>query len=555
MPGKRRRAQRERPGERPGLTHLPHGGEASKIAVSIALEPALSWQPELDELERRRRHTLELGGTEKVKRHRDNGKLTVRERIDMLLDPGSFREIGSVSGFASYDRDNALSGFVATNHIMGRGAIEARTVAVSADDFTVRGGANDGGVGEKLVYVERMANELRIPLIRLVDGTGGGGSVKTIETIGRTYVPAVPGWEYAVANMATVPVVGLALGSVAGLGAARVANSHYSLMVEGISQIFAAGPPVVARAGETVTKEQLGGAHIHGVNGTVDDVVATEAEAFARTRRFLSYLPPSIDQLPPRGPTTDDPSRRDEKLLSAVPRDARKVYRMRPIVESVMDAGSWFEIGRGWGKSVITGLARLDGWPVAVLASDPYHYGGAWTARASEKLTRFVDLAQTFHLPVVHLADIPGFLIGVKAEEEATIRYGARAMAAIYQASVPWCSILVRRAFGVAGAAHQNHGRYNVRYAWPSGEWGSLPIAGGLEAAYKGELEKAADPAARLAEIEARLNQFTSPFRTAEQFKVEEIIDPRETRRLLCEFANLAAPLRVPGLSAFGMRP
>lgn len=515
----------------------------------------MTWQPELDELERRRRHTLELGGTEKVRRHRDNGKLTVRERIDMLLDPGSFREIGSVSGFASYDAENALSGFVATNHIMGRGTIGARTVAVSADDFTVRGGANDGGVGEKLVYVERMANELRIPLIRLVDGTGGGGSVKTIETIGRTYVPAVPGWEYAVANMATVPVVGLALGSVAGLGAARVANSHYSLMVEGISQIFAAGPPVVARAGETVTKEELGGAHIHGVNGTVDDVVATEAEAFARTRRFLSYLPPSIDQLPPRGPTTDDPSRRDEKLLSAVPRDARKVYRMRPIVESVMDAGSWFEIGRGWGKSVITGLARLDGWPVAVLASDPYHYGGAWTARASEKLTRFVDLAQTFHLPVVHLADIPGFLIGVQAEREATIRYGARAMAAIYQASVPWCSILVRRAFGVAGAAHQNHSRYNVRYAWPSGEWGSLPIAGGLEAAYKGELEKAVDPAARLAEIEARLNQFTSPFRTAEQFKVEEIIDPRETRSLLCEFANLAAPLRVPGRSAFGMRP
>ncbi len=515
----------------------------------------MSWQPELDLLKQRQTAALELGGPEKVARHTGNGKLTVRQRIAALLDADSFREIGSASGFARYDRDNVLASFTPTNQIMGRGRIEGRSVAVSGDDFTVRGGANDGGVLEKLVYVERMALELRIPLVRLVDGTGGGGSVKTIETIGRTYVPAVPGWEYAVMNLATVPVVGLALGSVAGLGAARVATSHYSLMVEGISQIFAAGPPVVARTGETVTKDQLGGTAIHGKNGTVDDVVASEAEAFARTRRFLSYLPPSVHQLPPRSAPADDPQRREEWLIGAVPRDPRKVYKMRPIVEALVDLDSFFEIGRAWGKSVITGFARLDGWPVAVIASDPYHYGGAWTAHASEKLVRFIDLAQTFHLPVVHLVDIPGFRIGVQAEEEATIRVGSRAMAAVYQATVPWCSILMRRAFGVAGAAHQSTGRFNVRYAWPSGEWGSLPIAGGLEAAYKAELAAAPDPQARLAEIETRLKQFTSPFRTAEQFMVEEIIDPRSTRALLTEFANLAAPLRAIGPSAFGMRP
>ncbi len=228
---------------------------------------------------------------------------------------------------------------------------------------------------------------------------------------------------------------------------------------------------------------------------------------------------------------------------------------MRPIVDALVDRDSIFEIGKMWGRSIITGFARLDGWPVAVVASDPYHYGGGWTARASEKLVRFVDMAQTFHLPVVHLVDIPGFQIGVEAEEAATIRYGARAMAAIYQATVPRCSIIVRRAFGVAGAAHQSTGRFNIRYAWPSGEWGSLPLAGGLEAAYKAELEASADPATKLAEIEVRLKQFTSPFRTAEQFLVEEIIDPRETRGLLCEFANLAAPLRTVGASTFGMRP
>ena len=252
---------------------------------------------------------------------------------------------------------------------------------------------------------------------------------------------------------------------------------------------------------------------------------------------------------------TDDANRKEEKLLSAVPRDPKKVYQMRPIISALMDHDSFFEIGKMWGRAIITGFARLDGWPVAVVASDPYHYGGGWTARASEKLVRFVDMAQTFHLPVVHLVDIPGFQIGVEAEEAATIRYGSRAMAAVYQATVPWCSIIVRRAFGVAGAAHQATGRFNLRYAWPSGEWGSLPIAGGLEAAYKAELEASSDPAAKLAEIEGRLKQYTSPFRTAEQFMVEEIIDPRETRALLCEFANLSAPLRTVGPSRFGMRP
>jgi len=227
----------------------------------------------------------------------------------------------------------------------------------------------------------------------------------------------------------------------------------------------------------------------------------------------------------------------------------------RLIIASVVDKDSFFETGRLWGRSVITGFARLSGWPVAVMAGDPMHYGGAWTARASEKVMRFVDLAQTFHLPVVHLVDVPGFLIGPQAEQEGTIRYGMRAAAAILQSSVPWCSVIVRKVFGVAGALHQNSSRYGMRMAWPSAEWGSLPIAGGLEAAYRAEIEAAPDPAAKRAEIEQRIRKFASPMRGAERFDVEEIIDPRDTRKLLCEFAGLAAPLRAAGRSSFGVRP
>jgi acetyl-CoA carboxylase carboxyltransferase component len=228
---------------------------------------------------------------------------------------------------------------------------------------------------------------------------------------------------------------------------------------------------------------------------------------------------------------------------------------MRRIVEALVDRGSFFEIGRQWGRPIITGLARLSGWPVALMAGDPMHYGGAWTAKASEKITRFVDLAQVFHLPVVHLVDVPGFLIGPDAERDATIRFGMRAASAVLQSSVPWCSVLVRKVFGVAGAVHQNSTRYCMRMAWPSAEWGSLPIAGGLEAAYKAEIEAAPDPEAKRAEIEARIRRFASPLRSAEKYDVEEIIDPRDTRPLLCEFAELAAPLRIPGPVRFGVRP
>jgi acetyl-CoA carboxylase carboxyltransferase component len=515
----------------------------------------MSWKPEIEALRERERLARLMGGPDKVKRQRDGGKLTVRERIDRLLDPGSFHEIGAIAGRAQYDEAGNLAEFMPANFVVGRGTIAARPVVVGGDDFTVRGGAGDASIYGKQAIGEQFANEMRIPLIRLVDGTGGGGSVKTLEVTGRTYVPANPAWDWVVANMAVIPVVALGLGSVAGLGAARLVSSHYSLMVRGISQMFIAGPALVKRIGIDMTKEELGAAMIHAKAGAVDDVVESEDEAFERARRFLSYLPSSVFELPPRGAVADDASRREEGLIEAIPRDRRKIYPIRKVLDAVLDRGSFLEIGRNFGGSVVTGLARLDGWPVAVLASNPQIYGGAWTAESAQKTCRFVDLANTFHLPVVHFVDIPGFLIGPEAEKAGTIRHGARALAAIYQAQVPWCSIILRKVFGVAGAGHMNHTRLHYRYAWPSGDWGSLPIEGGLEAAYRADLEASPDPVALQREIEERLNRVRSPFRTAEAFMIEEIIDPRDTRPLLCEFANLAAPLRSAGRVATGMRP
>lgn len=516
-----------------------------------------SWEPEIEELKRRTRLAEEMGGPEMVDRQHKAGRLTVRERIERLVDPGSFHETGALAGSPAYEGERLVA-IRPANFVMGTARLAGRRLVVGGDDFTIRGGAMDAAIVGKQVYGERMARELRVPIVRLVDGTGGGGSVKTYEQQGRTYVPGNPGWDLICAALSEIPVVAAALGPVAGLGAARVAASHFAVMVRGVSQIFAAGPPLVARAfGEAIEKETLGGAYLHGVNGVVDNVVDSEEEAFGQIRRFLSYLPQNAWQQPARVPPSDDPRRRDEELIRLVPRSRRRPYDARRMLRHVVDRDSLFEMGPGWGPSLITALARLDGYPVGVMASDPMHAGGALTADGSDKMTRFVDLCDTFHLPVVHFVDQPGFLIGVAAERAGTIRKGVRALSAIYQASVPWVSVIVRRVFGVAGAGHANVHALNLRYAWPSGDWGSLPIEGGIEAAYKRELEAAPDRAARLRELEERLNAVRSPFRTAEAFGVEEIIDPRDTRPLLTDWIALAYELEATrlGPKTRGMRP
>ncbi len=500
----------------------------------------MSWEKEVEELRRREAMAEAMGGPDKVARQHGRGKLDARERIRRLVDPDSFREIGKIAGRGGYDEAGELTALAASNFIYGRAKIAGRTVVATADDFTVRGGAGDAALYRKFTQAEAMAFELRLPLIRMIDGTGGGGSVKTLDNTGYTYVPAVPGWGQIAQNLETVPVVALALGPTAGLGAARAVASHYSVMVRGLSQLFAAGPAVAAAIGEDIDKEGLGGSDIHTRNGVVDDEVASENEAFAAARRFLSYLPSSVDRLAARTSCDDPVDRREEMLLSVVPREDKQVYAMRQIVDAVFDRGSVFEMGRRWGRAAITAFARLDGWPVAVLASDPSFLGGSWEALTSQKVERFVKLADRFRLPVVHLVDNPGFMIGVEAERAATIRFGVQAMNAVYAATIPWASIIVRRAYGIAGSAMSNAERFQYRFAWPSGDWGSLPVAGGLEVAYKSELEAADDPAARLAEIRARLDRVKSPFRTAEHFGIEDIIDPRDTRPLLCEFAGLA---------------
>jgi len=337
-----------------------------------------------------------------------------------------------------------------------------------------------------------------------------------------------------------VPVVSAVLGSVAGLPAVNACMAHFNVMVRGTAQVFPGGPPVVKAAlGYDITKEELGGAQVHGaISGVVDNVVESEDEAFATIRRFLSYLPASVWEMAPRCRTDDDPERRDERLLSIVPRNRRRTYDAHRVIESVVDRGSFFEIAPAYGRARITGLARLNGYAVGIMANNPM-FGGSTDVAGGDKVIRLIQLCDTFHLPLVSLADEPGFTVGIEQEKKGIERAGARLVVATCDSQMPWITVVMKQVYGVAGQCqHRPTGMFR-RYAWPSAEWGSMHIAGGAAAAYRREIETADDPEGKREEIEARLQAIASPFRTAEATG-QDIIDPRDTRPLLCEFVEEA---------------
>lgn len=490
----------------------------------------------LAELRQRRQMGTRMGGEEAVAKYKARGRQSARERIAALLDGGSFRELGRITGRGTYDAEGRLQDLQPVNAIIGTGRVEGRKVVVSADDYTIRAGSSEGSLSDKWVYAERMALGQQLPIVRLVDTAGG--SVKLLLQGSSSKIPGYANWP-AVDLLKTVPVVGVALGACAGLGAVKVLLSHFSIMVRDQSQVFAAGPPVVKQAyGIDIDKNDLGGYKVHRKSGLVHNEAVDEADALRQARQFLSYLPRSAHRLPDRVPPTDDTERADDWLQHAIPQDRRKIYDPRKIMASLFDRDSVFEIGRWQGGSIITAFARLNGWPVGVLCSDPRVAGGAMTLVAANKMERHAKLCDTFGLPMVNLVDQPGNATGPDAELVGTLLGAVRVVQVIEDVRIPWLSIIMRRAFGMAGGLHapKYFPALNYRFAWPTARWGSIPIEGGVDAAHKSEIEAADDPVAARAALEARYHHIGSPFRTAEQFGILDIIDPRETRSLLCDW-------------------
>jgi acetyl-CoA carboxylase carboxyltransferase component len=349
------------------------------------------------------------------------------------------------------------------------------------------------------------------------------------------------------------------LGSVVGIGAAKAVLGHFSVMVRDISQLFVAGPPVVTHAmGYDVTKEDLGDWRIHCRNGSVDNLAETEEEAAAMARRFLSYLPSSVYEAPPvLGPNSGDPpGRRDEELFALVPRKRTTTFDIRKAIRLMADKESFFEMGPLWGTDQVTGFVRFNGYPMGVIASDSQHVnGGALTAPGCEKLIRHLDVCDLFHLPVLNLVDNPGFAVGIEHEMTGTIRKGGEWMIAFSQVSVPIFTVLMRRSFGVAGNNYATpQDRPSMRVTWPAADVGGIPPEGGIEAAYRRQLAEADDPAALRDEIMARIETARGPMGPVSRFQIEEMIDPRDTRRYICEWAEQAYRI-VSQPARLGPRP
>jgi acetyl-CoA carboxylase carboxyltransferase component len=484
-------------------------------------------------------------------RQKAAGKLWVRERVEQLLDPGSFQEVGSVSGTVKWKSvgdsnvNEEPEEYVPSNNVQGFGRLRGRKIVFTADDFSIRAGHADGALMEKTIYMEKLAIALKLPILKLVDGSSGGGSVTTIRTNGFSYVPPLPSFAQVVEQLNLgIPNLGAVLGPAIGLGAARVVACHFSVMAADIGSLFNAGPNVVKNATfeEGLSFTDLGGPAMHCTNGTIDNLAPDEAGCFEQMRTVLSYLPDCGTKLPPVIDCSDPISRTSEALRSIVPRARNRMYDPRKIITEVVDTASFFEIGSLWGTTAIVGLARFGGHPVGIVSLNCEVNAGALDALGSQKITRMLKFLDVFNIPLVQFVDVPGYAIGTVAERTATMRHGITLATTYYSTTMPIFSVITRRVYGVAGGIMLDCRDPRMRVAWPSGMWGSLPLEGGIEVGHSFELKEIERKEGKEArerrykELEDDYRRLMNPVRTANAFGIEEIIDPKDTRRVCCEW-------------------
>jgi acetyl-CoA carboxylase carboxyltransferase component len=497
-------------------------------------------------------------------RQRASGKLLARERISQFLLPDSFREVGAVSGTTSWklSLSNPLSeditDFVPSNNPQGFGLVtclmskQGRRVYITADDFAIRAGHADGSSHLKTLYGEETALKLKIPVVKFVDGSSGGGSVTTIKTQGWSYLPPLTSFPAVMKQInAGIPNLGAVLGPAIGLGAARVTSCHFSVMAGDVGSLFNAGPDVVAEATfeEGLTLQDLGGPEVHCRNGTIDNLAPNEAAAFEQIKTVLGYLPDCGDlQHPPvlaSDWSGDHADREAISLRTIIPRKKGRMYNPYTIITSTVDTSSWFEIGALWGTTAITGLARLNGHPIGIISNNcESPTGGALDPSGSQKITRMLKFCDVFNLPIVQFVDIPGYAIGTAAERAATMKWGVELAKAYYTTTIPIFSVVTRRCYGIAGGVMIDSRSPRSLVAWPSGEWGSLPLEGGIKVAHRAELTAIAKAQGTQAmeekyqELDQEYRRLMNPVRAANAFGVEQIIDPKDTRSVLCDWVK-----------------
>ncbi len=511
----------------------------------------------LEDLQRRRNDSLLLGGERRIERQRTAGKLTVRERIDLLVEPGSFEEIGQLASHAHTPVPKVAGKRTPADGVVtGFGRVDGRLVGVLSEDFTVLGGS----VGTNNLIKKRKMVELagrdQVPLVWLFDGAGA----RTDESVGEGLVPMHHFMEIAKLS-GTVPQVCAVMGPVAGDSALIAAMMEFIVMVKDTAMLAAGGPPLVESAtGETVGKEELGGADLHcRISGVGDNQAEDDADAIAQIKRFLSYLPGNAYQYPPAlpggGKSTDGP----EALRGIIPENRRRPYDMYRVIDLIADDDSFFEIKPDFAKMMITGFARLNGQAVGIIANQPKVMSGAITAAAGTKHRHFMDLCNAYHLPIIFLMDTPGVMTGPKSEREAALRVGMTIAHSFAYAQVPLFTVVLHKGFGYGACAMGGYGAgQSSVLAWPTADFNAIPLESGIKAAYRADLEAAEDPAALQAELESKFTDLCGAFPAAEQVKIDDIIDPAETRpRLIAALDRALMRRHKPAgpVPRFGVMP
>jgi acetyl-CoA carboxylase carboxyltransferase component len=495
-----------------------------------------NWKPLIDDLGERRRAADGMGGDQRVSRQRDLGKLPVRERLDLLLDPGTFIEYGRLADHM--DPSLADRGYLAADGVVcGIGEVDGRRVAVVAYDFTVMAGSM-GRVGEeKTARMREVTLRQRIPIVWLLDS--GGARIQS--TSGSTFAGAGALFREQVTLSGVVPQVGAMLGHCAAGTAYIPALTDFIPMVKGTSSMALGGRHLVkAATGEDVTEEEMGGSEVHNrQSGVADQEVDSDEQCLAMVRRYLSFFPSHNGEAPPVAACDDPVERRVEELYDIVPTAPRRAYDMRHVLAAVVDhdaAGEadLLEIKPHWARNVITALARVGGQPVGVVASQPMVLGGALDVNAADKAARFVWLCDAFGIPLVFLHDVPGFIVGSAVEKQGIIRHGAKMLFAVSEATVPKISIVLRKSYG-AGYFVMNGTAYEADYIaiWPTAEIAVMGPEGMVNITMRKHLEGFAEGKERDAERIRLADEFRAnidPYIAAGHAAVDDVIDPAETR-------------------------
>ncbi|HUW64016.1 MAG TPA: carboxyl transferase domain-containing protein [Spirochaetia bacterium] len=516
----------------------------------------MSWYEEIAELQKKRAHALAMGGEAKVSRQHGQGKLTARERINLLFDPGTFTEYGLLAQSQSSRPEMAGKDTPADAVVTGYGRIHGRPACVVAEDFTVMGGSVGATHMQKNRRIISLARSMKVPVVWLMDGAGA----RAEESINSGLPLAAHFLEIARLS-GTVPQVGVAMGPCSGDSSLVTSLLEFIIQVKGHGMLFAGGPPVVFSAvGEVISKEDLGGTGIHcRISGVADNEAESDQHAISLVKQYLSYFPPNAHEYPPYMDTGDPIDRMDEELLDIVPREYKGFYDVKRVIRAIVDNGWFFEIKPAYGESLVTALARMGGHPVGIVANQPCVRAGALDARAAPKMRRFMDLCNAYHLPLVFLVDVPGVMTGSLAEQEGTLRAGMAVAYSLAWADVPKITVVLRKAFGFGGAAMCGYGAGQAAvFAWPSARFGAMPGRGGILAAYKNEIEASVDPQATIRQLEARFGEYAGPYAAARSFNVDDVIDPRETRLRVIRALELALGCRsVPArpVPRFGVMP